>query len=124
MEANRQCYKELEDKVLGEMSENTYRRLLKQQSSEVKFYLGNFIQRTAWTLYSCSFFTTINIISSLAHLVINNISKSLPGYTKKKVPDNTFYTSKDFSVEGDVLKKIKEENKTESLYKFYKMSHS
>ena len=35
-------------------------------------------------------------------VVINNISKSLPGYTKKKVPDNTFYTSKDFSVEGDV----------------------
>ena len=99
MEANRQCYKELEDKVLGEMSENTYRRPLKQQSSEAKFYLGHFIQRTAWTLYSCSFFTTINIISSL---VINNISKSLPGYTKKKVPDNTFYTSKDFSVEGDV----------------------
>lgn len=56
---------------------------------------------------------------------MNNISKSLPGYTKKKVPDNTFYTSKDFSVEGDVFFFFKkEENKTESLYKFYKMSHS
>lgn len=63
------------------------RRPLKQQSSEVKFYLRNFNQRTAWILYSCSFFTTINIISSLGHLVINNISRTLPGYTKKKVPD-------------------------------------
>ena len=73
--------------ILGEISENTYRRLLKQQSSEVKFYLRNFNQRTAWISYSCSFFTTINIISSLGHLVINNISRTLPGYTKKKVPD-------------------------------------
>lgn len=41
MEADRCCYKELGDKVLGEISENTYRRP-RQQSSEVKFYLRNY----------------------------------------------------------------------------------
>lgn len=81
---------------------NTYRRPLKQHSSEVQFYLRSFNQKAAWILYSCSFLIVINIISSLGHSVRKNISKTLPGHIKKKSVKNTFCTSKEFSVEGDV----------------------